>query len=93
MPKEMNQQHKDAPPNTSLSNSDKAFMVINYLHPNPDSRNPEWTLSRALNVVGVTGRYFLKMTKARSLTDVRTQFWLWNADQQQLRVGGRTQFS
>ncbi|KAJ7203437.1 hypothetical protein C8J57DRAFT_1408070 [Mycena rebaudengoi] len=52
MPKEMNKERKEVPPNKKLSDMDKAYMVINYPRSDANSIKP-WTMAHALKVAGV----------------------------------------
>ncbi|KAJ7270869.1 hypothetical protein C8J57DRAFT_1065233 [Mycena rebaudengoi] len=53
MPRQMNVEQIDIPPNDALSDMDRAYMVINYPRPSPHALAPQWTLDYALKVSGV----------------------------------------
>ena len=78
IPGDMNTQLKNVNPNTELSDYDKAFMVINYTRPQVDPHAPGWTLSHALDIMGVETYYKHSMMFARP-EDVRKQFAVWAA--------------
>ena len=85
MPSDMNEQHKEVPPNSMLSDMDKAFMLINYPRASPHPNSPDWTLTRALDVAGVTGSARDAIIDATSADLVRQRFALWRIAQ---LVGG-----
>ncbi|KAH8099648.1 hypothetical protein BXZ70DRAFT_240518 [Cristinia sonorae] len=67
-------------PNSSLSDRDKALMVVNYPLPQLNSNAPRWTLSHALSVLGVPEYYKHSMLAARP-ADVRKQYAIWLANE------------
>ncbi|CAK5270010.1 unnamed protein product [Mycena citricolor] len=52
LPPALNEQRVQIPANVSLSESDKAYMVLAYPRPKPHALAPNWTLERALQVFG-----------------------------------------
>ncbi|TCD68232.1 hypothetical protein EIP91_011301 [Steccherinum ochraceum] len=81
MPKEMNEQNIEVPPNNILSTMDKAYMVINY----PGQTNDKvWTLEFALKTAGVDKDEIPKIVKEKSNpTKVRQLFHDWNVKARQ----------
>ena len=80
MAAEMTIKHEAIVPGTALSDHDKAFMVINYPRARLDPAAREWTLSHALDVMGVPNVERHSMLFARP-EDVRKQFAIWKAQQ------------
>ncbi|KAK6988582.1 ZnMc domain-containing protein [Favolaschia claudopus] len=65
------------PPSFSLSDKDKAFMVIMYPRPRPLNTAPEWTLDRALRVFevnNITAKTILVAYAKQDYTAGRTAF-------------------
>lgn len=75
-PKEMSEQDTDVNPNCTLSDLDKAYMVINYPF---QTKNPTWTLFHALNIVGIRGRTATDILTATDANAVRYKFLVWSA--------------
>ncbi|CAA7263420.1 unnamed protein product [Cyclocybe aegerita] len=55
MPKEMNVERIEVPPINKLSESDKAYGIINYPFIKTPSSNPLWNIEHARDVAGVQG--------------------------------------
>ncbi|THH27511.1 hypothetical protein EUX98_g6673 [Antrodiella citrinella] len=80
MPPDMNEQRINVPPNYSLTDLDKAFVVINYPRKEPAQEAPEWTLAHALDVVGVDASAKANiLARTDDADDVRLAFTLWTA--------------
>ncbi|TCD60728.1 hypothetical protein EIP91_009622 [Steccherinum ochraceum] len=79
MPKDMNKMQLDILPNKKLSESDKAFAVVNYPLTTLDPAAPHWTLNHALDVLGVPKLNKHSMLLARP-DDIRKQYAVWLAD-------------
>ncbi|TCD66802.1 hypothetical protein EIP91_000938 [Steccherinum ochraceum] len=91
MPKEMNLEQLDVQPSAYLSDMDKALMVVNYPPNQLDSVAKQWTLSHALDVLGVPKLDKHAMLLARPV-DLRNQFALWFA-QEAMKRGGASESS
>ncbi|KAI0069641.1 hypothetical protein K474DRAFT_1670752 [Panus rudis PR-1116 ss-1] len=79
MPKEMNLERIDVPPNNVLSDLDKSYMLLNYPRRSAHPNATEWTLSKALDVAGVTGPVKEEFMKLTSADAIRNKFVTWNA--------------
>lgn len=77
MPSDMNTQRKEVPPNGSLSDLDKAYMLINYPRASAAIETPEWTFEYALEVAGVIGDAKQSILDAPSIDLIRQRFALW----------------
>ena len=86
MSDEMTTRRQEVFPNEFLSDRDKAFMVINYPRTQVDPTAPEWTLTHALDMMGVDAYDKHAMLRARP-EDVRKQFAVWMTEY----LLGRTQ--
>ncbi|THH31771.1 hypothetical protein EUX98_g2429 [Antrodiella citrinella] len=78
MPPEMNLQHVSVGNNYVLSPLDKAYMVINYPF---QIKDPQWTLSHALDIAGVSGTAKQAILAEKDADNVREKFSVWNATQ------------
>lgn len=93
MPAEMNLERQEVPPNTTLSDMDKAYMVINYPRATPHADAPEWTVAHALKVLGVdepTSQKILGLcTREGSIpaTEIRKEFARYQLSQRKTRPG------
>lgn len=85
MPSDMNTQRKEVPPVPTLTDTDKAFMFVNYPRASPDPNAPDWTLDHALDVAGITGSARDAILDATSPDLIRQRFALWRIAQ---LVGG-----
>lgn len=54
MPAAMNKQRIEIKPNTQLTDTDKAFIMLNYFRKDPPADEPSWSLAKALTVAGVS---------------------------------------
>jgi len=70
MPKEMNIEGVEVPPNPSLSSQDQAYAYLIYpFYTKTSHRNDMWTMDRALDVFGVSERSREEIRKHLSLQD------------------------
>ncbi len=77
MPSDMNTQRKEIPPNDILSDSDKAYMLINYPRANAAKETPDWTFEHALDVAGVNVQAKQSILDSPSVDLIRQRFALW----------------
>jgi hypothetical protein len=80
MPKELNAQNIHIKPNTKLSETDKAYMTVNY-PPGDNTKEESWTaVRRALDVVGaddVTKNRLVETYKLNGWSMLRQEFESW----------------
>ena len=70
MPAAMNNQNREIKPNNVLSETDKAFMTINYPHPpNHLPADSIWTMNHALDVAGVDPETKAKIVERYELSE------------------------
>lgn len=82
MPAELNLQHVDVPPNTVLSDLDKAYAILNYPGLKASPAQPSgWTISHALDVAGVTGSSRDKILQSTDPLEIRRLLFSRNAAQ------------
>jgi hypothetical protein len=84
MPKEMNVEKIEIPPNNVLSELDKAYAFVNYPFITTRSSNPQWNIQHALDVAGVQGDSrgrILAEYNQKDWKGVRTEFALWSLNQ------------
>ena len=74
------------PRNTQLSELDKAFAMVHYPRQRPHKCAPEWTISHALDVIGVHGVFRDKILRTRNPEKTRDLFTRWNAAERSKRV-------
>ena len=77
MPDDMSLERQDVFPPCELSDHDKAFMIVNYPPTQVNPSAPQWTLSYALDVMGVSAYDKHAMLVARP-DDVRKLFAVWS---------------
>jgi hypothetical protein len=94
MPAEMNKERKEVPPNKTLSDMDKAYMVINYPRISPHADAPQWTVAHALEVAGVdqsTSQSILGLMTLKNDSvpagEIRNQFVRYQLSQRKTRPG------
>ncbi|THH32074.1 hypothetical protein EUX98_g2088 [Antrodiella citrinella] len=82
MPAEMNNEHIEIPPNTALTELDKAYMVIHYPRSSAPNAITRWSLSYALDVaaVDVAVKHEI-LAHSQDASAVRRIFSHWNAAQ------------
>ncbi len=90
MPAELNLQNVDIPPNTVLSDLDKAYAVLNYARSKPNPKAAQWTIPYALDVAGVTGTSRDNILKSKDPLEIRQLFQIWNATQRSKFTGEAT---
>ena len=90
MPAELNLQHIDIPPNTVLSDLDKAYAVLNYPRLKVNPKASEWTISHALDIAGVSATYRDQILKSKDPLEIRQLFQIWNAGERSKFTGEGT---
>ncbi|KAK7685784.1 hypothetical protein QCA50_011130 [Cerrena zonata] len=82
MPAAMNKQHKEIKPNTKLTDTDKAFMLLNYFRQKPHAEDSQWTLSHALTIAGVSeDEQQVFLDSQDSPEAIREMFTTWSVQQ------------
>ena len=71
--------------NVELSQLDKAALVLMYPRSQPHDDAPEWTIERALKVVGVPKRHWKTILGDRSPDGIRSRFVAWNQKSRWIR--------
>ncbi|KAJ3488068.1 hypothetical protein NLI96_g3099 [Meripilus lineatus] len=74
------------PRNTQLSELDKAYAMVHYPRQRPHKRAPEWTISHALDVIGVHGILRGQILRTRDPEKIRDLFTRWNAAERSKKV-------
>lgn len=81
MPGSLNEQGNDVEVNNELSDTDKAYMVINYPRNVTHPAAPEWTLEHALGIAGVPENVQKDIAAAgTNLAAARSLFAKWNKE-------------
>lgn len=78
----MNKQRIEIKPNTQLTDTDKAFIMLNYFRKDPPADEPSWSLAKALTVAGVSQdeqKIFLEQQD--SPESIREMFTTWSYEQ------------
>ncbi|KAF9044984.1 hypothetical protein BJ165DRAFT_1404250 [Panaeolus papilionaceus] len=94
MPKEMNLEKIEVPPNNNLSDTDKAYAFINYPYIKTPSPNQGWNIARALDVAGVQGparERILAEYKEGDWKGMRVEFALWSLNEKAAAIATRLQ--
>jgi len=90
MPKEMNLERIEVPPNNNLSDIDKAYVAITYPYfVRPSYADPVWTFEHALDVACIQGESRDKILAEFAQKDaqgIRTEFGLWSLNQRALAL-------
>ena len=85
MPAAMNKQHREIKPNTKLTDTDKAFIMLNYFRKDPSPEDPAWTLAHALTAAGVSkDEQQTFLDQQDSPDSIREMFTVWSVEQHTL---------
>lgn len=64
-----------------LSDVDKAVLTLNYARRKPHPKAPDWTISHAADVLGITGELREKIVPAEDARDIRRYYTKWSKEQ------------
>ncbi|KAG6830597.1 hypothetical protein H0H92_015878 [Tricholoma furcatifolium] len=95
MPGSMNKQGVDVNPNINLTDTDKAYAVINYTRSVPHDNAQDWTLQKALDVTGVPAADQKTFLTSNDTGAIRCFFavWAYNARSEPYREPPRPALS
>lgn len=87
MPGSLNTQGVNVDVNNSLTDMDKAYMVINYPRNIPHPKAKQWTLKKALDVAGVPPSEQKDILSSDDSGTIRSYFMSWNKDTRAKELG------